>query len=119
MALALYLLVLAATHCELETNFTEPPIDLACPYDIGCLSPQFFDDFGVFQSTFGHDNLEISRQMLHNTYSICMAPHLAFAIDVCPAATLELMLDVVLGMEAELGTDFARNFYSRDRKSVV
>jgi hypothetical protein len=89
---------------------------MSCAHDIGCLSPAFFEDFSIFQSAYNHDDLGMSRKMLHNTYAVCLEPHLAFALDVCPAPTLELMLDVMLAVEAEVGTEFAKEFYLRIKR---
>ena len=87
------------------------PLNLSCPKAIGCLSSEFFDEFTVFSETYPRDNLEISTQLLENTYAVCVEPILAEAVSECPAAIIELMLNTILAVERFYGFEIAKQLY--------
>eukprot|EP00435_Cladocopium_sp_Y103_P051299 s1495_g15.t2 len=88
----------------------DAPSPVECEAEVGELQPEYFRTLGSWQKRYGRDNLALSRHFLDEIYQLQIEPRLGQALNLCPAAVLEIMMNCILAIETENGREAARDF---------
>ncbi|CAJ1392536.1 unnamed protein product [Effrenium voratum] len=86
---------------------------VACEVSIGELQPEFFRHLGGWQKRYGRDNLQLSSYFLRDIFQAQIETRLSEALESCPGAVLEIMMNGLLAVETRQGRDAAREFLLR------
>merc|ERR1712194_75217 len=72
----------------------------------------FFEKLEAFQSRYIRDSMERSREFFYTLYLPKIAPNLAESAKLCPGGVLEIMLNSILAIDADLSLSEARSVYN-------
>ncbi|CAK9045444.1 4-xylosyltransferase IRX10L (Glucuronoxylan glucuronosyltransferase 1) (AtGUT1) (Glucuronoxylan glucuronosyltransferase 2) (AtGUT2) (Protein IRREGULAR XYLEM 10-like) (Xylan xylosyltransferase IRX10L) [Durusdinium trenchii] len=88
----------------------DAPSPVFCDVQLAELAPEYFSTLGTWQKRYGRDNLQLSRHFLQEIFHAQIEPQLEEALNHCPAAVLEIMMNCLLAVETEQGRTAARDF---------
>ncbi|CAK9058017.1 unnamed protein product [Durusdinium trenchii] len=100
------------THelCPSTKYDPDAPSPVFCDVQLAELAPEYFSTLGTWQKRYGRDNLQLSRHFLQEIFHAQIEPQLEEALNHCPAAVLEIMMNCLLAVETEQGRTAARDF---------
>jgi len=87
--------------------------ELTCEGGFRDLPESFFDDLGLWQPRYSRDSLKLSRDFLYSIFEPHILPHLEEALQRCPAAVLEIMMNSVLAVDMDRSPEEAEELYDR------
>lgn len=103
---------LARAQAAAVAGLREARVSRACDEGIEGLPAEFFDKFDQWQAKYSRDSLSRSREMLFGLYERKLLPNLDAAMQRCPLAVLEIMMNSVLASYVDYSPTDGEALYS-------